>query len=258
MKHPRRILITGATGAIGSALAIRYAAPGIHLLLQGRRSELLAGLQWQCLERGAAVETVTLDLCDRQELAAWLDQICQAPLPELVILNAGLNTHIGPRGEPEPWAQVEAVMEVNLRASIFIAQRLLPGMLARGYGQLALMSSLAACFGLPVTPAYCATKAGLKAYGQALRGWLSPRGIEVNVILPGYVNSPMCHDMPGPKPFLWSARRAAQYIQHGLARNRASISFPFPLNWGAWWLQILPTALSLRILGWLGYERHGH
>ncbi|HNI73520.1 MAG TPA: SDR family NAD(P)-dependent oxidoreductase, partial [Accumulibacter sp.] len=107
---------------------------------------------------------------------------------------------------------------------------------------------------LPITPSYCASKAGLKAYGEALRGWLAPEGIWINVVMPGYVESKMCREMPGPKPFLWSPERAAAYIRRGLARNRARISFPFPLNFGTWWLAVLPAGLSWRILRLLNYS----
>jgi hypothetical protein len=67
----------------------------------------------------------------------------------------------------------------------------------------------------------------------------------------------MCDDMPGPKPFLWSPERAARAIRCGLARDKARISFPFPLNWGTWWLAVLPAGLSSRIVRWLGFGRHG-
>ena len=125
---------------------------------------------------------------------------------------------------------------------------LLPSMRARGHGQIALVSSLAAYYGLPVTPSYCASKAGIKAYGEAMRGWLAGEGICVSVVMPGYVESQMCREMPGPKPFMWSPERAAAYIRQGLARNEARISFPFPLNLGTWFLAVLPAALSERIL----------
>jgi short-subunit dehydrogenase len=127
----------------------------------------------------------------------------------------------------------------------------------RGSGQIALISSLAAYFGLPVTPAYCASKAGLKAYGEALRGWLAPEGIKVSVIMPGYVKSPMCDAMPGPKTLVWTAERAAKEIRRGLDRNKARISFPFPLNWGTWWLSVLPASVSTHIVRWLGYGAYG-
>lgn len=246
----QRVLITGATSAIGSALAIEYARPGVTLHLHGRNETKLSEVAERCRLQGAEVFSQRLDMRDFAALRDWLGSL--GPL-DLVIVNAGMNTHVGPAGEPEPWDEVEALLDVNLKAAMLIVQAVLPAMRARGGGQIALVSSLAGYFGLPVIPAYCASKAGLKAYGEALRAWLAPEGIKVNVIMPGYVKSPMCDAMPGPKPFVWSPERAAKTIRQGLARNKARISFPFPLNWGAWWLAVLPAWLSTRIVRWLGY-----
>lgn len=248
------VLITGATSAIGSALAREYAASGVTLYLHGRNAERLQEVVADCQARGAQVVTTRLDVRDFTALRAWLMGLGAL---DLVIINAGMNTHIGPNGEPEPWDEVEALLEVNLKAAMVIVQAVLPAMRARGSGQIALISSLAGYFGLPVTPTYCATKAGLKAYGEALRGWLAPEGIRVNVVMPGYVKSPMCDDMPGPKPFLWPPERAAKAIRRGLTQDKARISFPFPLNWSTWWLAVLPAGLSNRIVRWLGFGRHG-
>ena len=248
------ILITGATSAIGGALAEVYAKQGVTLHLHGRNEARLSEVATACRAKGAEVRTQRLDLRDFAALRSWLGEI--GPL-DLVIVNAGMNTHIGQAGEPEPWDEVETLLDVNLKAAMVIVQAVLPAMRTRGRGQIALISSLAAYFGLPVTPAYCASKAGLKAYGEALRGWLAPEGIKVNVIMPGYVKSPMCDDMPGPKPFLWSPERSARTIQRGLERDKARISFPFPLNWGTWWLAVLPASVSTRIVRWLGYGGHG-
>ena len=254
MHTHKTILITGATSAIGGALAEVYARPGTTLYLHGRSEARLLEVAATCSARGAKVYTRLLDMRNFAELRGWLEGL--GPL-DLVVVNAGMNTHIGPAGEPEPWAEVEALLDVNLKAAMAIVQSVLPAMRARGSGQIALVSSLAAYFCLPVTPSYYATKAGLKAYGESLRGWLAPEGIKVNVIMPGYVKSPMCDDMPGPKPFLCTPERAAKAIRHGLERDKARISFPFPLNWGTWWLAVLPAAVSTRIVRWLGYGGHG-
>jgi len=255
---PVRVLITGATGSLGGALAFEYARPGCTLLLQGRKADRLTELAERCLARGAEVETQVLDVRDRHALVAWLSEACVPVAPDLLVVNAGVNTNIDPGGEGEQWEIVEALIEVNLLAAMATVDAVLPAMRARGRGQIALISSLAGFFGLPVTPSYCASKAGLKAYGEALRGWLAPEGIKINVVMPGYVKSPMCDDMPGPKPFLWSPERAARAIRRGLERNQARISFPFPLNWGTWWLAVLPASLSTHIVRWLGYGGHGH
>lgn len=251
----RCVLITGATGAIGGALALTYAASETTLILQGRDQNRLAQLSLECQACGATVFIKTLDMRDTNALIAWTQEMCLKHTPDLVIVNAGMNTHVGTAGELEPWREVEVLLDINLKAAMAMAHVLVPYMRAKESGQIAFVSSLAAYFGLPVTPTYCASKAGLKAYGEALRGLLLPDGIKINVIMPGYVASKMCDAMPGPKPFLWSARRAAQTIKRGLERNKARISFPFPLSWGTWWLGVLPTSLSIYIVRWLGYGR---
>ena len=252
-KTPRNILITGATGAIGGALAKEYAAPNTRLILHGRRQEALQSLASHCRQQGAEVVTADIDLCDDASLFAWLEHLCMPEPPDLVIANAGMNINHASDGNGERWAQASALLDINLRVPMAMLNYLAPRMRQRGAGQLVLMSSLAAYHGLPVTPSYSASKAGIKAYGEALRGWLAADGVGVTVVMPGYVSSRMCHAMPGPKPFLWQPERAARFIRRGIARNRARISFPFPLNFGSWWLAVLPAALSQRCLAWLNY-----
>lgn len=254
LHKPSNILITGATGSIGGALALAYAAPGITLILQGRNEVRLSELANECESLGATIITRAVDLRNRQTVADWLNPLCQSIALDLVIINAGVNTDIGPKRHGEPWQAVEALIEVNVLSAMLIADAVLPAMRQRKHGQIAFISSLAAYFGLPETPSYSASKAAIKAYGEGLRGWLAPEGIKVNVVMPGYVKSPMCDAMPGPKPFLWSADKAAKAIKRGLANNKARISFPFPLNLGTWFLAVLPASFSIKILSWIGYN----
>lgn len=240
--NPRVILITGASGAIGSALAKIYAAPNRLLILHGRDIHRLAATEQACHARGATVICETGELNQPHAARDWMTRILKSHQPDLVFFNAGMNIHI--QGAGEDWQASEQLMQLNLLSVMGMADLVSRQMQERKQGQIAFISSLAGYFGLPVTPSYCASKAGIKAYAEAMRGFLGARGISVSVIMPGYVSSPMCAAMPGPKSFELSPDKAAKIIQNGLNRNKARISFPFPLNFGTWWLAVLPASLS--------------
>jgi short-subunit dehydrogenase len=253
--HPDAVLITGATGAIGAALAAAYAAPGRALALQGRNELRLAEVARTCERLGATVETKALDVRDHGALTAWVDGVASRSAVGLAIVNAGAINVLKPDEHHERWEDVERVLAVNVGAAIATVTALLPHMRRRGRGQVALMGSLLAWFGLPQAPAYCASKAALKIYGEALRASLAREGIRVNVVLPGFVKSEMSDALRLPKPFMLSAEGAAARIKRGLERDEARISFPLPLAAGCWMLSAMPPAIARATLGLLGFDR---
>ena len=172
---------------------------------------------------------------------------------DLVIPCAGININTGPNHAGEVWREIDALIDINIKAVIAVADAVMPSMRERKRGQIALFSSLAGYFGLPVTPSYCASKAAIKAYGEALRGGVAADGVEVNVVMPGFVESQMCDEMPGTKPMLWTAEKAARFIRRGLERNHARISFPFPLNLGCWYLSVAPASIAQRLVKIFGF-----
>ena len=174
----QRILITGASGSLGRALALAYAAPDRDLVLLGRNEERLKHTAQLCEQRGATTACVLMDLTQFDAIGDWANEVLSDGPVDLLIANAGMNNHLGLDGTPEAWADVSCLIDLNLKANMVLVSAFLPHMRARGAGQIALISSLAGYFGLPQTPAYCASKAGLKAYGESLRGWLRQKALK--------------------------------------------------------------------------------
>jgi short-subunit dehydrogenase len=252
---PSTVLITGASGGIGSALAEAYAAPGMTLVLHGRDEARLAAVAERCAALGAKVETQALDVTDRMALRDWLERVAARLPVDLVFVNAGVAIYTDAEGRAEPWAEVEKLIAVNVLAAFATVDAVLPSMRARGRGQIALISSLAGYYGLPVAPSYSASKAALKAYGEAMRSLAAADGVGVTVVMPGFVETPMMRTFPGPRHFVWPAGRAARVIRRRLEHNPARISFPFPLDFGSWITAALPAAVSERLIALIGYRR---
>jgi short-subunit dehydrogenase len=241
LQHPRTILITGASSGIGEALALVYAAQGVVLTLAGRNAERLGAVAQACTARGARVVTCTADVTHGAGLKAWIETVDEQTPLDLVIANAG--TSAGTGGGAETAAQARQILSVNVDGVLNTVFPVLPRMIARGRGQIALMSSLAAFRGLPGAPSYCASKAFVRVWGEALRPDLVRQGVQLSVICPGFVVSRMTAGNRFPMPFLMSAERAAAIIQRGLARGKARIAFPRRLYLATRLVAALPPGL---------------
>jgi len=235
------ILITGASSGIGEALALHYAAPNVHLSLLGRDPARSAGVAAACRAKGAEAAAVCLDVQDAEKVAQWV-QTCDAAAPlDIVVANAGVSAGGGGRGESAE--QTRLIFSINVGG---IFNTVLPAvelMRPRGRGHIAIMSSIAGFRGLPSAPAYCASKAAVKVWGEGLCGQLARAGIGVSVICPGFVESGISRRNRFPMPFLMPAGRAARIIARGIAANRGRIVFPWPMAAMAWLMTTLPDAL---------------
>ena len=246
MRNPRSIVITGASSGIGEELAYAYAAPGVALGLTGRDPGRLAAVAERCRGLGGEVDGVVLDAADRDAMAAWLAAVdARAPV-DLVIANAGISAGTGDGTESEE--QARRIFRVNLDGVLNTVHPLLPRMQARGRGQIALMASLAGFRGMPGAPAYCASKAAVRVYGESLRGELAGQGIGVSVICPGFVKSRMTAVNRFPMPFLMETPTAARVIKRALAGNKGRISFPAPMAAAVWLLAALPAGWTDSLL----------
>jgi len=241
MRHPRAILITGASSGIGEALAVDYAAPGVFLALGGRDAARLENVAAACRAKGAEVRTAAIDVSDRETTAQWVSMIDQARPIDLVIANAGVGLEDGRTIDD---AIVRKTFAINLDGTLNTVLPLLPAMRVRQQGQIALMASLASFVGLPQSAAYNASKAAIRVWGESLRQTLRHDHIGVSVICPGFVTTRLTARHKFKMPFLMSAEKASRIIRHGLARNKARIAFPLPTKSAVWLAGVLPGGVT--------------
>jgi short-subunit dehydrogenase len=250
---PRHIVITGASAGLGRALALAYAAPDVVLGLIGRDIERLEAVAQACRAQGARVEGGLLDVRDAPAMQTWLHRFDDAGPIDLLIANAGAASTLASATDWEDLERTAAILDTNFYGAMHAVLPVIARMRPRREGQIALISSLAALRGMAISPAYCASKSALKAYGDSVRPILSRDGIRMSIVLPGFVKTAMSDVFPGEKPFLWSADKAAQHIQRKLKAGRAEIAFPSLLAFGMRLLPLLPAVMADAILGGLSY-----
>jgi short-subunit dehydrogenase len=248
MKRFSSIVITGASSGIGEALALDYAAPGVALALTGRNAERLAGVAAACRAKGATVVADTIDVVERERIAAWLTAFDDSHPVDLLIANAGISIDKD-NSSLDDFAVIRQTLDVNFGGVLNTVEPLLPRLMARGQGQIAVMASLASFIGLPYSASYNASKAAARVWGESIRYVLKKSGIGVSVICPGFVTTPLTANAPFPMPFIISAARASAIIRRGLERNQARIAFPLGIKAAVWLGVTLPGRWSARLLG---------
>jgi short-subunit dehydrogenase len=244
----RHIVITGASSGLGRALALEYAAPGVMLGLIGRDEARLAEVAARARANGATVEVARLDTRDQEALRLFLVAFDDANPIDLLLASAGVTMVTPSPGEVEDISKAQELFDINLNGTMNTIGPIAPRMRARRSGQIALFSSLAAFAPPPDSPSYAASKAALLAFGLATRALYLVDDVNVSVVCPGFVDTPMTGSFASVKPFLISAEDAARRIRRGLEHTRPVIAFPFLLYLGARFQQFLPYWLQARIM----------
>lgn len=229
------VLLTGATGGIGQAIARELHGRDARLILTGRRTEVLEPLAADLGARALAV-----DLAVAGEVDRLIEQTGEV---DILIANAALPA--SGRLDTYTQEQLDRALDVNLRAPIVLAHALSPGMVERGRGHLVFVSSLSGKAAAPESSLYGAAKFGLRGFALCLRDDLRANGVGVSVVLPGFISDTGLRGsaevkLP-PGAGMRTPAQVARGVVRAIERNRAEVEIaPAALRAGAAFASLAP------------------
>jgi short-subunit dehydrogenase len=246
MWQQKVVLITGASSGIGRTLAVELAQRGATLGLLARRAEVLQEIVGEVEKAGARALALPADVKDAGAVRAAADRLrAQFGQIDVLIANAGVGatTHAKDLRATE----VAEVININLLGAVNSVTAVLPEMIARRKGQLVAISSLAAYRGLPKSGAYCASKAALSSFFESLRLDLRGTGVDVTIIHPGFIKTPLTAGRHAQMPYLMEPQDAVRKIVHAIEARKKSYAFPWQLAGIVRFAMLLPTSLYDRL-----------
>ena len=246
----RHVVITGASSGIGYSLAQKLASRGWQVSAIARRYEKLTELQGKT----GSILPLAADVSVPEQIKSALLKAENASGPvDMAILNAGIYTPVNVKSFSSETFVKE--MQINYFGIIHCLEHLLPVMLARGSGHLALMGSVAGYRGLPKSAAYGPTKAAIQNLAESLYFDLNPKGIKLQLINPGFVETEATAVNDFVMPDLISSDVAADRVIQGLYENIFEISFPKSFVRKMKFMRLLPSHVYLSLIAKLtGYK----
>jgi short-subunit dehydrogenase len=222
------VMITGASSGIGRGLATELAKRGAKVGLVARREAALRQVQTEIEASGGHAFSAPGDVREPASMRSVVESINNELGPiDVLIANAGIGTSTD--GSEVSGEEVASVFSVNVIGAANSVAAVLPTMVGRGQGHLVVISSLAAYRGLPKSAAYCASKAAVSAFFESLRLDLEPRGIDVTIIHPGFIKTPLTAGRDSQMPFLMELDGAVKKIVTAIERRKKSYAFPWQL-----------------------------
>jgi NAD(P)-dependent dehydrogenase (short-subunit alcohol dehydrogenase family) len=235
--------VTGAGSGIGRALAARIAQRGWTVAVSARSTPDLESLS---AEHPGRIVVVPFDVADLDATRAAAARVtAEAGAPDLVVLNAGVYKRLSAQGFSA--TDYRRMVDTNLIGTANCLEAVMPAMMARRGGQIAVVSSLTGYVGLPSAAAYGATKAALINMCEALAPELAAEGVGLSVINPGFVDTPATKGNDFEMPFLISVDTAVDSIVRGLEKGKFEIAFPWQMSVLIKLLSSLPHALKFAI-----------
>ncbi|MBX2837135.1 MAG: SDR family NAD(P)-dependent oxidoreductase [Gammaproteobacteria bacterium] len=242
------VWITGASSGIGESLAWLYASQGHQVLASARNAEKLNELAARSSDLSGKIVALPLDVTDNEAVTSHVQSaVAEFGEIDLSILNAGYYEPI--EIDQLDLAHFENTYDVNLRGVIRCLMAVLPSALARRSGKVAIVSSVSGYIGLPKAAAYGSSKAALINLAESLRPECEAHGVQISLVSPGFVKSPLTDKNSFDMPFIIESDEAARRIVDGLATSKFEITFPRRFTYMLKVLQVLPYWLLFKITG---------
>ncbi len=245
--HNKNVFLTGASSGIGEAIAIALAKKGATLGLLARRKELLDKLKRECEKAGGTARVFACDVTNEDAVQAAVDEfIHEFEHIDVLIANAGIGGNNKETRSLQPLA-VKKVIDINLLGAVNSVHAVLPQMLKRGRGHLVAISSLAGFRGLPKSAAYSASKAAMTAFFESVRLDVKYSGIDVTIIQPGFIRTPLTAGREARMPFLMQLDDAVPLFIRAIEKKKKFAAFPWQLATVVRLGKIMPAWLYDRI-----------
>lgn len=249
------VFITGASSGIGQALALRFYQAGWNVALVARRTQAIQDWAHSQQLDGKRYGVYGADVAQIDSIVQ-AGQACLAAqgLPNLVIANAGVSIGVDSamREDLDVLSETLMINNVGMAATF---HPFINGMKARGSGVLVGIASMAAIRGLPGHGAYCASKAGVVAYCESLRGELRGTGVQVSTILPGYIATPLTSHNTYAMPFLLQPAEFANRAYRAMVAGNSYCVIPWQMGIVAKIMRLLPNALFDKIFAGKGRKK---
>lgn len=250
----KTVLLTGASSGIGEGLAIALAERGAIIGLIARREAELNDLAARCEAAGGSARVFAADVTDAGAIADAAEAFrSEFEHIDIMIANAGIGGNNAETRSLQPEA-VKKVIDINLLGAVNSVHAVLPDMLKNGSGHLVAIASLAGIRGLPKSAAYSASKAGMIALFESIRLDVQTKGVDVTIIQPGFIKTPLTAGRHNKMPFLMELDDAIPLFIRAIENKKKFAAFPWQLATFVRAGRMFPAWLYDRIAGRARYR----